>query len=92
MTLTVVKTTRVTWLYHQRNQFRHEWWCDSDLAFCWSPTEGRCGHELSMPDCVKGKSHKKRSRIKQDLPVHINPLKPKFFFWCRCKLFFSQYT
>lgn len=43
-------------LYHQRNQFYpHGWWRDSDITFCQSPAQDKCGHISSIPHRIKPK-------------------------------------
>jgi hypothetical protein len=30
-----------------------DWWHDSDMTYCYPPTEDKCGHGSSMPNCIK---------------------------------------
>ena len=49
------ETKWATWLYYQHNQSIHDWLCDSDITCYYPPTEDKCGHGSSMPNCVKTK-------------------------------------
>jgi hypothetical protein len=33
----------------------HDWWYNSDVTFCWPPTQGNIGHRLYMPNRDKPK-------------------------------------